>query len=176
VIYGSYGFNSYGFKGGCTFTNGTFEEALASPPSARYFCNAQDKPDNGDFQCLHDHAGSGICTSSHEGFTALTGVCYNLQGARTVERSTLHEQLLKRRESFVLEVHMSSSSSCLCVCCNFLSPKGTFPNMAKPRPQQCFSDNIAGAFCFLQHSNMSKISLDVHFKRSCMMLGRISGQ
>jgi hypothetical protein len=57
VIYGSHGFNTYGYKGGCAFANGTKEESLASPPSARYFCGEEDF----GFKCLHDHAGSGFC-------------------------------------------------------------------------------------------------------------------
>jgi hypothetical protein len=58
VIYGSHGFNSYGYKGGCAFANGTKEEVLASPPAAQYFCGEEDF----GFKCLHDHAGSGFCS------------------------------------------------------------------------------------------------------------------
>jgi hypothetical protein len=86
VIYGSHGFASYGYKGGCSFANGTEEELLASPAALQYMCGVEDF----GFKCLHDHAGSGFCEdveiydeywiergglSLTEGFQALQRVC-----------------------------------------------------------------------------------------------------
>jgi hypothetical protein len=58
VIYGSSGFNWYGYHGGCTFANGTVEEVYASPTAARYFCGPGDKE---VFRCTTDHAASAYC-------------------------------------------------------------------------------------------------------------------
>jgi hypothetical protein len=72
---------------------GTPEEALASPSAARYLCATESESDFGDFQCLHDHVGSGICAfhPEDEGFMVLTGVRSNLPLTRTVERGRPRE-------------------------------------------------------------------------------------
>jgi hypothetical protein len=84
VIYGSHGFASFGYKGGCAFANGTEEESLASPSAAQYLCGEEDF----GFKCLHDHAGSGFCEDAEtydeyflqnggatEGFQTLQQAC-----------------------------------------------------------------------------------------------------
>eukprot|EP00892_Ulva_mutabilis_P001587 jgi/Ulvmu1/11429/UM076_0003.1 len=58
VKYGSGGFNSYGYQGGCTFVNGTIEESLADPAAARYVCSLVEV---GTTQCFHDFSGRGVC-------------------------------------------------------------------------------------------------------------------
>ena len=58
VKYGSAGFNSYGYKGGCAFAQGTFQEAYNSPASSRYLCSG-DK--GSEHACLHDFSGDGFC-------------------------------------------------------------------------------------------------------------------
>lgn len=56
--YGSQGFNSFGYKAGCAFANGTVDEALASPDATRYLCMPED---GGQFVCTHDHVSSAFC-------------------------------------------------------------------------------------------------------------------
>jgi hypothetical protein len=58
VIYGSGGFVSYGWNGGCKFVNATYEDALSDAAAARFFCLKEDK---NEFQCLHDFSGDGQC-------------------------------------------------------------------------------------------------------------------
>lgn len=56
--YGTMGFNSFGYQGGCAFANGTVEEARASPEASRYICKPEDA---GQFVCTHDHVASAFC-------------------------------------------------------------------------------------------------------------------
>eukprot|EP00892_Ulva_mutabilis_P008327 jgi/Ulvmu1/5867/UM025_0129.1 len=67
VKYGSAGWNSYGYAGGCAFAEGTRKDALADPMAARYLCSESQ---DWDFMCLHDFSGDGICMSDPllEGF------------------------------------------------------------------------------------------------------------
>lgn len=60
VKYGSGGFNAYGYQAGCTFVNGTTEEALEEPAAARFLC---ERDEVGTRQCFHDFSGQGICLS-----------------------------------------------------------------------------------------------------------------
>eukprot|EP00892_Ulva_mutabilis_P008333 jgi/Ulvmu1/5872/UM025_0134.1 len=59
VKYGSAGFNSYGYRGGCGFATGSFPQALASPAAAQYLCPAVSDAR----LCQHDQSGSGVCSS-----------------------------------------------------------------------------------------------------------------
>lgn len=59
--YGSAGFNSYGYKAGCAFAAGTFEEAEASPAASRYLCAPEQELQQA---CLHDFSGNGVCVSN----------------------------------------------------------------------------------------------------------------
>lgn len=55
VIYNSYGFNSFGYQGGCAFANATAEEAKADESARRYLC------ESAEFECSHDQSGSHVC-------------------------------------------------------------------------------------------------------------------
>jgi hypothetical protein len=70
VIYGSSGFNSIGYNGGCEFANGTLSEALASPPAARYLCGPEDA---NQYRCTADHVASAFCFAKIEVKTNATG-------------------------------------------------------------------------------------------------------
>ena len=61
VKYGSAGFNSYGYKGGCAFAQGTYAEMMADPAASRYLC---PKSMDSRYMCLHDFSGDGVCFSS----------------------------------------------------------------------------------------------------------------
>lgn len=57
--YGSGGFNPYGYKAGCAFVSGTFEETLADAVAGRFLCS----PDNaGTVSCFSDFSGQAVCT------------------------------------------------------------------------------------------------------------------
>lgn len=67
VLYGSAGFNWYGYQGGCQFATGNFQQAIAVPAAAQYLCN----PSAADQEvCHHDHSGSGVCQEVSDGFFA----------------------------------------------------------------------------------------------------------
>lgn len=58
VKYGSAGFNSYGYRGGCTFVFGTFDEVLADPVASRFVCPPEEI---GTIRCFDDYSGQGVC-------------------------------------------------------------------------------------------------------------------
>lgn len=74
VKYGSQGFNLYGYKGGCNFSLGTYDDALASPDAARYLCEESQALER---VCLNDYSGDGICLSLDlwDGFYRASPVC-----------------------------------------------------------------------------------------------------
>lgn len=84
VVYGSQGFQSYGYMGGCAFANGTVQEALQEPSASRFLCNGQRA-----YECTHNFAGIGQCTRDdgnmsddyeyYEGFDIVDTVCCALQ-------------------------------------------------------------------------------------------------
>lgn len=59
VKYGTAGFSSYGYQGGCAFATGSFAEAQASPQAAQYLCPETSTA----LRCQHDFSSSGICRS-----------------------------------------------------------------------------------------------------------------
>eukprot|EP00892_Ulva_mutabilis_P006261 jgi/Ulvmu1/4006/UM186_0006.1 len=62
VMYGSSGFSSWGYKGGCAFARGTPEEVAADDRAAKYICAEEIlTPFSFTVECFHDHSGSGIC-------------------------------------------------------------------------------------------------------------------
>lgn len=61
VKYGSAGFNLFGYQGGCNFSLGSYDDALASPSAARYLCTQEEAL---SFACLHDYSGEGVCYAS----------------------------------------------------------------------------------------------------------------
>ena len=61
VKYGSAGFNLFGYQGGCEFSLGTYEDALASPLAARYLCTRSEALKS---VCLDDYSGEGVCYGS----------------------------------------------------------------------------------------------------------------
>eukprot|EP00892_Ulva_mutabilis_P006259 jgi/Ulvmu1/4004/UM186_0004.1 len=62
VIYGSSGFSSWGYKGGCAFARGTAEEVAADERGAQYLCTEESSlPFTFFGDCFHDHSGSGTC-------------------------------------------------------------------------------------------------------------------
>lgn len=75
MLYGSGGFNSFGYQGGCAFSDGRFDEAIQSPAAARYLCQPQESTTN-DLFCFHDASGSGQCRGSsfENGFLRLSEV------------------------------------------------------------------------------------------------------
>lgn len=58
MIYGSAGYNAFGYKAGCDFAAGSFKAAIAEPLAARFLCSA-----SGSDGCLYDGIGSGTCTA-----------------------------------------------------------------------------------------------------------------
>ena len=73
VLYGSQGFSSYGYQGGCTFATGSVQQALAVPEASRYLCAETDAT---RLYCEHDHSVSGICSapSASDGFVRVVEV------------------------------------------------------------------------------------------------------
>ena len=58
MIYGSGGFNSFGYHGGCMFAERGYGKAQSKVSSAMYLC-----AENEDHQqrCLYDASGTGTC-------------------------------------------------------------------------------------------------------------------
>lgn len=84
VKYGSAGFNSFGYKGGCEFSTGSYSSAIAAPAASRYLCpngNAYDRSAgvlDKNYGCLHDLSGDGVCwnyANSWDGFPRVLPVC-----------------------------------------------------------------------------------------------------
>lgn len=67
VKYGSAGWNSYGYQGGCEFASGSKSQAMKDPKARRYLCSESQ---DWDFMCTHDFTGDGVCISDPllEGF------------------------------------------------------------------------------------------------------------
>eukprot|EP00892_Ulva_mutabilis_P001828 jgi/Ulvmu1/11646/UM008_0050.1 len=86
VKYGSGGFNSYGWQGGCEFANGTFRSAFEDPAAKRYLCSPRQFR---EYVCLHDFSGDGTCdtlASIDNFYTAVADTntfdCQSVPGAR----------------------------------------------------------------------------------------------
>jgi hypothetical protein len=61
VIYGSAGWNPFGYKAGCAFCMGSYAAADSHRPSKSYLCQ---RGAVGRQECMYDDSGSGNCATS----------------------------------------------------------------------------------------------------------------
>lgn len=69
--YGSAGFHSWGYQGGCEFLNGPVATALAAPAAAQYLCPSSLV---NNLECMHDFSGAGLCRDASDGYNRITAV------------------------------------------------------------------------------------------------------
>lgn len=59
VLYGSAGFNPFGYQAGCIWVTGSEAAVAADPVASRYIC--ANGPDNTQSVCTYDSSSSGLC-------------------------------------------------------------------------------------------------------------------